>query len=175
MCGELEGVITNMADADQNTRVEHHPTVEKAPEHHGKTKKKHPEVQAKGDSKSHPRPASKDSKSRPTYEPPKSKTPARPPKLADLKTVKDIHKVRSYSLTKKGLVNRGEHYVSRSPSELSVCSSSSRDTNVSIMPVEPSKVLLVGASGVGKRALIHEFMDPDTMINYFQSTGELLL
>jgi hypothetical protein len=97
----------------------------------------------------------------------------RPPKLAEFKAAaKDIHKVRSYSLTKKGLVNKGEHYVSRSPSELSLCSSSSRDTNVSIMPEEPSKILLLGASGVGKRALIHEFMDSETMNNYFQSSGE---
>lgn len=96
----------------------------------------------------------------------------RPPKLADLKAAKDVHKVRSYSLTKKGLVNEGEHYVSRSPSELSLSSTSSLDTSMSIMAVEPYKVLLLGASGVGKRALIHEFMDPDTMIHYFQSSGK---
>ena len=98
----------------------------------------------------------------------------RAPKLADLKISKDIHRVRSYSLTKKGLVNQGEHYISRSPSEMSMCSSTSADTNVSIMPLEPIKVLLLGASGVGKRALIQEFLDPDSMSMYFQSYGESL-
>ena len=82
------------------------------------------------------------------------------------------HKVRSFAIKKGRLVTKGNRYICRSPSSNSMISTaSSSDSNISMAPAQPCKVLLLGASGVGKRALIHEFSSPDST-ELFHSMGE---
>ena len=93
----------------------------------------------------------------------------RPPRLAQLRRRHEellYHRVRAFNLTSKGqLVKAGERYVSSTgTSKVNSTESLSTDT-------ELIRVLLLGASGVGKRALIREFIDPNTSNHPFNSLG----
>lgn len=86
------------------------------------------------------------------------------PNMGQLKRsqVPEGHKVRSYAITPKGVVKKGEVFVNRS-SSTSVASndSESNHSNVSAdLPVY--RVMVSGEVGVGKRALVHSFLASDS-------------
>ena len=99
--------------------------------------------------------------------------PERPPHIKLLKPSvdlkQDMKQVRSYVITSKGLLKED-----RTPSPSKEKLGSSREL-IMVQPVTPDdfpgrchRVLLLGRSGVGKRALIREFMMPD---HFFMSSA----
>jgi hypothetical protein len=100
--------------------------------------------------------------------------PERPPHIRLLKPSvdlkQDMKQVRSYVITSKGLLKED-----RTPSPSKEKLGSSREL-IMVQPVTPDdfpggrchRVLLLGRSGVGKRALIREFMMPD---HFFMSSA----
>ncbi|CAB3361210.1 Hypothetical predicted protein [Cloeon dipterum] len=110
----------------------------------------------------------------------------------------DIYRLRTFSITNKGVVNCGDSFISRrSKSNTSVNSASSRHSNASgVSPGERSpfegsccgssyvsseasgnevakhRVVLLGDAGVGKTALVSQFMTSEYMNTYDASLGE---
>jgi hypothetical protein len=79
------------------------------------------------------------------------------------------HFVRSFSITKRGLLKTKVVGDSRS----SLDSSKSEGHHEAVAEqTHKLSVLLLGASGVGKKALIREFMDPDAADSPFESLGK---
>lgn len=99
------------------------------------------------------------------------------PKLSQMKDSQETdsvhHFVRSYSITKKGLIKEKRSIRSSKTS----LDSTHSETSERSTPVgqTPYNILLLGASGVGKKALIREFMDPDASESPFESLGKVTI
>ncbi|XP_077283291.1 uncharacterized protein LOC143909257 [Arctopsyche grandis] len=91
------------------------------------------------------------------------------------------YRLRHFSITGKGVVNRGDSLKSRrSRSNTSVASSnssterltappslaSSRESSASAPPTAPYRVLVLGAPGVGKSSLVSQFMTSEYLHAY---------
>ena len=101
------------------------------------------------------------------------------PILATLKSAQDVHKVRSFTITPKGVINQGDHYVSSSTSVASTESDATINSNASGDGSPASahgsqqahtssflRIMVFGEPGVGKRALIQTFLTPDPTVSF---------
>lgn len=97
----------------------------------------------------------------------------------------DCYTLRQFSTTRKGIViNKGDLYRHRSRSNTSVASAASSLTGGAstatshssgqVSPVPPKRVLMLGTVGVGKTALVTQFMSSEYMNAYDASIGELV-
>ena len=89
----------------------------------------------------------------------------------------DLHRVRSFTLTSKGLVKDGDLYLHGSPG---TCTPSSRGSTMSraSSPGEVPEVFHVGLGGtraVGKRSIVKQFVKSEVAGTILQSFGELSL
>ena len=98
-----------------------------------------------------------------------------PPSLSQLRRSPipgETHRVKSYAITPKGVVIKGDVYLSRSST--SVASNESESTTHSAGSIEQPvyRVLVIGEPGVGKRALVQSFLSPDSPDNNLSSFGK---
>ncbi len=101
----------------------------------------------------------------------------RSPPLAALKIREDVHKVRSFAITPHGLINQGDLMIA-GESSTSV-ESEANATMVSSVPdmnnpghSTSHMIFVFGEPGVGKRALIHTFTEPDDCTTMASSLGK---
>ncbi len=111
--------------------------------------------------------------SRPAY-----RMVGKPPVLTFLKAAQDLHKVRSFAITPRGVINQGDKFVSSSTSIASSEGSdipNHRPNSRAGTPIITSHniVMVLGETGVGKRALIHTFLEPENSPTINTSIGEL--
>uniref|UniRef100_T1HBM8 Uncharacterized protein n=1 Tax=Rhodnius prolixus TaxID=13249 RepID=T1HBM8_RHOPR len=105
------------------------------------------------------------------------------PRLSD-----DLYRLRTFSITNKGVINYGDSIIDRkSRSNTSINSTNSRvsplspwqgsccsqTTNISTetMDIAKYRVVLLGDAGVGKTALVSQFMTSEYMNTYDASLG----
>ncbi|XP_045107886.1 LOW QUALITY PROTEIN: GTP-binding protein GEM-like [Portunus trituberculatus] len=116
-----------------------------------------------------------------------------PEKPYNPRDAEEIYRLRSFSITSKGIINRGDSIISkRSRSNTSVCSTTSRNSNVewgrspfegsccgssyvsseSSLEVAKYRVVLLGESGVGKSSLVNQFMTSEYINTYDASLDD---
>ncbi|XP_015172882.1 PREDICTED: uncharacterized protein LOC107064582 [Polistes dominula] len=116
-----------------------------------------------------------------------------PEKVYNPRACDDLYTLREFSITHKGVVNRGDSIISRgsksntsvnssrnsnvsgerSPFEGSCCSGQGGDSSESeIEEIPKYRVVLLGDSGVGKTALVSQFMTSEYMNTYDASLDD---
>ncbi|KAL7640309.1 UNVERIFIED_CONTAM: hypothetical protein RMT77_009723 [Armadillidium vulgare] len=119
-----------------------------------------------------------------------------PEKPYNPRATDELYRLRNFSITSKGVINRGDSLISRkSRSNNSICSTTSRNSSRSgrsgerspfegsccgssyvssdaSIEVKKFRVVLLGESGVGKSALVHQFMTSEYMNTYDVSLGD---
>ncbi|XP_014478314.1 PREDICTED: uncharacterized protein LOC106746322 isoform X2 [Dinoponera quadriceps] len=115
-----------------------------------------------------------------------------PEKAYNPRASDDLYRLRAFSITHKGVVNRGDSIISRrsrsntsvnssrnsnvsgerSPFEGSCCSGQGASTESDIEEISKYRVVLLGDSGVGKTALVSQFMTSEYMNTYDASLDD---
>ncbi|XP_032687172.1 uncharacterized protein LOC116851648 isoform X3 [Odontomachus brunneus] len=115
-----------------------------------------------------------------------------PEKAYNPRASDDLYRLRAFSITHKGVVNRGDSIISRrsrsntsvnssrnsnvsgerSPFEGSCCSGQGASSESDIDEVTKYRVVLLGDSGVGKTALVSQFMTSEYMNTYDASLDD---
>ena len=88
----------------------------------------------------------------------------RPPHIATLKTPVNVHRVRSFIISHRGIVKEGELYISNSSmasTESNLSTGTSNHSGCSGGKVSYHRVIFSGGNRVGKRAIIQRFLLPD--------------
>ena len=84
----------------------------------------------------------------------------RNPSMGALRAISDVHRVRSYVISRGSVINQGERYVSTSSvASTESCGASTQSGN-SGGATDFHRVILFGTDGVGKRAIIQRFLLP---------------
>lgn len=96
----------------------------------------------------------------------------------------DLYRVRTFEKTAKGLVNRGDSFISRSTnsvvssgSEFGALSRTSSSTSQASFTehTKSYRILMMGAQGVGKTALTQQFMTSEYLGGFDTSVGKPLI
>ncbi|XP_063590530.1 GTP-binding protein GEM-like [Penaeus indicus] len=119
-----------------------------------------------------------------------------PEKPYNPRDAEELYRLRSFSITSKGVVNRGDSIISKkSRSNTSVCSTNSRPSSrsgrsgerspfegsccgssyvssESSLEIAKYRVVLLGESGVGKTSLVSQFMTSEYINTYDASLDE---